>query len=67
MNMDTGHIKYWNELTDEEKESGRWVKLGDNELAIAQTIDEHKRHEMLNEIFGAVPETRFPDYTKGQK
>lgn len=51
MNIDTGAIRLWSELTPSEKESGRWVKLGDNELATAVTIEEHERHQRLAEIF----------------
>lgn len=51
MNMDTGHIKLWNELTQEEKDSGRWVKLGEDEYAKAITIEEYERRNRLKEIF----------------
>lgn len=51
MNMDSGRIVLWKDLTDEERESGRWVKLGDDELAIAESIPENDRRKALAEIF----------------
>lgn len=61
MNIDTGHIKLWNDLTAEERESGRWVKLGDDEFARALTIEEHKRTQQLGKIFGEPQPYRAPD------
>lgn len=52
MNVDTGRILLWDDLTPAEKESGRWVKLGDDEFARAEPIAEHERTARLDEIFG---------------
>lgn len=43
MNIDNGNIRPWDSLTTEEKESGRWVKLSEDEFAFAKNIDEEKR------------------------
>lgn len=51
MNIDTGAIRLWRELTAAERESGRWVKLGEGEHARAQSIDEADRAKRLNDIF----------------
>jgi hypothetical protein len=51
MNIDNGHITLWRELTDEQKESGRWIKLGEGELAAAATMDQAERRANLDKIF----------------
>ena len=69
MNMDTGHIKLWRELSTDEKESGRWVKLGDDEYARAVTIEESERQKSLQDIFGPPKAFTGDDFVKlfGQK
>lgn len=55
MNMDTGAIKLWSQLTEQERGSGRWVALTEGEHAEAITIEEHERRQRLNDIFRSVP------------
>jgi hypothetical protein len=51
MNIDSGRIQFWENLSAEEKKSGRWVKLGKGEHARAEAIPESERAARLDEIF----------------
>ena len=51
VNIDNRRFMLWNMLSEEEKESGRWVKLGDDEFARAERIPEDQRADALWEIF----------------
>lgn len=52
MNIDDGNIRPWDLLSAEEKESGRWVKLSEDEFAMAENVAARARRENLKEIFG---------------
>ncbi len=45
MNIDNGNIRPWALLTVEEKEGGRWIKLSDDEFAMAENVEEKHRTE----------------------
>lgn len=59
MNIDNGFITLWNDLSSDEKESGRWVKLGEGEFARAEAIDRNERPQRLNEIFKAFEPKKY--------
>ena len=52
MNIDDGRIMLWRDLTDEERASGRWVKMTEGEHARAQRIEEHERRQRFADIIG---------------
>lgn len=68
MNVDNGDIRPWDSLTAEEKESGRWVKLTEDEHAMAERVDHKERAEAFAEMFEGMKrghERRHPGHFKG--
>ena len=61
MNIDNGHITLWRDLTDEQKESGRWVKMGDGEMAVASSFEQSERRANLEKIFSPGSASVFRD------
>lgn len=53
MNIDNGDIRPWDSLTMEERSSGRWIKLSDDEFAMAERLPEPVRKIDLMEALKA--------------
>jgi hypothetical protein len=55
MNIDSGIVKLWSDLSEPERLSGRWVALTPGEHARVITIEESERRKKLAEIFKPDP------------
>lgn len=63
MNIDTGEIRAWASLSEEERKSGRWIQLPgtdeDGQPIRCRKDAEHEASEILRELAGDAPRGEF--------
>ena len=65
MNIETGEIKPWDSLTDEQQKSGEWIKLpthDENGVALAQRDPGHA----IRQLFGKPSDADIRDLTRAR-